>query len=356
MSAAALPQALPPLAFHAHWPDRLNPEFKSLCSKVAQVFWRIISIILFPIILMEWAAKFLRQLIFSMAILPGSKSLQPVLLRCLASHKFEAFQAQKITLTAPDDIKLDGVFFPNHLKDKAIIYGFGNGEQWESVHPDRISLLLSTGANLLLVNPRTVGQSEHASPNEEGLSLDIWSAYDFLIREKGIDPNNILAIGNSMGGAITSLGAALAQEQYPDKKIKAINIRSFFKLSKEVWEILDRNISKDAYCGLSRFFPCLASNFIRLIGGELDSAVAFQKLKGEKSIFWVKSDDVIPYPAQMHAVLGKSVDSVEMRADLSDPHNRDFTDTEAMALLERIKHMLGIAIDQRQSLSQFTNF
>lgn len=217
-AAASLPlTTAAPFLFQARWPNHLNPELKSVCAKVRECFWKALSIILFPILLIKCCMRSCRRALFSKAILPGS-NIPPVFLNAMGEDLLKRFNGEKITLLTPDRVKLDAVFFPNSLKNRAIIYGFGNGEQWETIHPKWIDFLLSTGANLILVNPRSVGMSDPVSPDEKGLSLDIWSAYDFLMREKKIDPSRILSIGHSMGGAISAIGAACAQKECPEKK------------------------------------------------------------------------------------------------------------------------------------------
>lgn len=369
---------LGPIQFQAKWPDKLNPELRSLCSKVMHFFLKVLSLILFPIFLIQSGISKLRQYVFNYAILPGAKHCDAQLLDLFGEQLLQECNGKKATITAPDGIKLDGAYFPgasipnvaknldlrpsqslgvgrselarisntgdvliaptasafasvgnqifSHVgyKEKAVILGFGNGQQWETIHPSEIEQLQLRGISVYTINPRSVGKSEQVSPDEQGLALDTWSAYEFL-KSRGY--KDILFMGHSMGGATTALGAALVQEQYPEKKICAVNMRSFSKLSTEVKVLLGN----------------LASFGIRLIGAEIDSAAAFKKLKGEKAIFWVKSDDIIPYPAQMHPVMKDQAFCYQLRSDLPYAHNRPLMEEEQKALYDKIAEMLGIA-------------
>jgi pimeloyl-ACP methyl ester carboxylesterase len=336
-----------PIIHKAPWPKALDPSLKSLCTKTWEVFCKILSFILFPIALIQCGIRWLRSYIFSIAILPGCRGIDPSILEAYEHDFFEEFpNAQPVTLTAPDDVTVKGVFIPGTSPNKAIIYGFGNGGQWEVLDEDKIRLLLSTGASLLMINPRTVGKSDKVIPDEQGLSLDYWAAYHYLMQQ-GLDPEkDIVALGQSMGGALTCLGAAVVQEEYPEKKIGFISLRSFSTLTQEIQEIL-APIPPNAFCGLGRFVPCLASRGAKAIGMEIDAAKAFDKLKGEKYIFSIPTDKVIPEAAQLQNGVSTPFNFIQMHSGDPDhdhnAHNRPFCPTEETILVARIEQLLHLA-------------
>lgn len=53
-------------------------------------------------------------------------------------------------------------------------------------------------------------------PSEEGLNIDARTAWDFLTMTKGVSPDKITVMGQSLGtGVATSLVASLAAEGAP---------------------------------------------------------------------------------------------------------------------------------------------
>ena len=62
-------------------------------------------------------------------------------------------------------------------------------------------------ANVLAVEYRGYGRSE-GSPNEEGLYRDAEAAYAWLLKERGIPPRRIVALGQSLGTAVAAELAA----------------------------------------------------------------------------------------------------------------------------------------------------
>jgi fermentation-respiration switch protein FrsA (DUF1100 family) len=57
------------------------------------------------------------------------------------------------------------------------------------------------GADVLIFDYRGYGKSTGV-PTEDGLYRDARAAYDWLVNEKKIDPQRILLVGQSLGGAV----------------------------------------------------------------------------------------------------------------------------------------------------------
>jgi len=295
----------PKLPFQASWPKSQDPALKSLASKVGNVFWNIISVVIFPIGLIRLAGHYLRNITFR-CIVPGIPFLDtPVrtywdLTKVIARFLFnpdicktdlteygkfqlKRLKGEPVQFTAPDGAQIDGAFVPGKHKNKVILFVGGNAEQWETLNWH--DQLKPTGASLLFLNPRGVGVSS-GSRNSEGYALDTYAAAEYLIHQKEIDPENILFAGFSMGAANTTRGAALIQEKYPDKKIQALNINSFSSLENEIYAVL----------GTFGYPGFLAS---KLLGLNKDVKKAWDSLKGKKVIFHNPKDPVIPYLAQL---------------------------------------------------------
>jgi fermentation-respiration switch protein FrsA (DUF1100 family) len=97
---------------------------------------------------------------------------------------------------------------------------------------DIYDFLRSVPANVLAVEYRGYGKSE-GKPDEAGLYLDAQAAYEYLVKDRGVPPGRIVAIGHSLGTAVATdlaskrevgglvleapfvSGAAVARRVYP---------------------------------------------------------------------------------------------------------------------------------------------
>jgi fermentation-respiration switch protein FrsA (DUF1100 family) len=68
---------------------------------------------------------------------------------------------------------------------------------------DMYQVLRSIPANVLAVEYRGYGKSE-GKPDEAGLYLDAQAAYEYLLKERGIAPRRIVALGQSLGTAVAT--------------------------------------------------------------------------------------------------------------------------------------------------------
>lgn len=336
--------------FQAQWPKSLEPALQSTAQKTCKVFWNIISVVIFPIGLVRLAGYYLRNVFFR-CIVPGIPridtdvrsywDLTKIIARFL--YNPENFKAnltdwgetelirtdgESAQFTAPDGAQIDGAFIPGKHKNKVILFVGGNAEQWETLNWHH--RLKPIGASLLFLNPRGVGNSI-GTRYGEGYALDTYAAAEYLIHEKGIDPENILFAGFSMGAANATRGAALIQEKYPDKKIQALNINSFSSLEKEIYEVL----------GTFGYLGFLAS---KLIGLNKDVKKAWDTLKGKKVIFHNPKDPVIPYPAQLATAVKQEPVGTSHLVELPSTFNHvPFTNEQDEKVLHSvINHLLEI--------------
>lgn len=271
-----------------------------------------------------------RDLLFRNAIIPGAKITDKTAGDLLISD----LAGERISIQTADGATLDGAFFPGANHEKAIIYATGNGNQWEKCG-NRINELKKTGASILMVNPRGTGRSKGWG-YEKGYVLDIVSAYQYLL-QKGYDLNNVLMMGQSMGGALGACAAAVMKEQYPDKEINMISLRSFSTLSTEV-DILLKRVGGI----LANFLRYVA----RWIGLDIDATKAFQKLD-KKAIFYHPDDGIIPYEASLAKDIleknSKNTTVVKLETIPNvDVHNRPLTIQENCLVNDEVKRMLKI--------------
>jgi uncharacterized protein len=108
-----------------------------------------------------------------------------------------------------DGIGLNGWFFPAQTNSPrarlAVLLCHGNAGNIGH-RLDTCAALLATGANVLVFDYRGYGRSQ-GHPSEEGTYLDAQAAYQWL-RQRGFAGTNIIAFGESLGGAVAAEVAA----------------------------------------------------------------------------------------------------------------------------------------------------
>jgi len=94
-------------------------------------------------------------------------------------------------------------------------------------------LLRGLPANVLAVEYRGYGRSE-GTPNEAGLYHDAEAAYNYLVGERGILPNRIIAFGGSLGTAVAvdlaarqRVGGLVLEAPFPSAKAVARRLYPF---------------------------------------------------------------------------------------------------------------------------------
>jgi hypothetical protein len=109
-------------------------------------------------------------------------------------------QVEEVWLTTFDRVRVNAWYFRNPASEKALVWFHGNAE---NIGHGLLQLGFYSrlGINVLAVDYRGYGKSE-GSPDEMGVYRDADAAYDYLIRERHIQPQNIFIYGHSLGGAV----------------------------------------------------------------------------------------------------------------------------------------------------------
>jgi uncharacterized protein len=107
---------------------------------------------------------------------------------------------EDVWLNSPGEIKLHAWWIPNPRAELTFIAFHGNAGNI-SQRADVYRFLSELPVNVLAVEYRGYGRSE-GTPNEAGLYLDAQAGYDYLVHERGIPPNRIVAFGQSLGTAV----------------------------------------------------------------------------------------------------------------------------------------------------------
>jgi fermentation-respiration switch protein FrsA (DUF1100 family) len=119
---------------------------------------------------------------------------------------------EEVWLTTSDQVRLHAWYFPaaedapHRHRVWLLLHGNAGNISHRLSHAD---LLLQTGAGVFLVDYRGYGRSQ-GRPTEVGTYLDAEASYDWL-RQRGYAPEDILVVGESLGGGVAS-GLALRRE------------------------------------------------------------------------------------------------------------------------------------------------
>jgi len=112
---------------------------------------------------------------------------------------------EDVMFRASDGVELNGWFFPANTNSPrarlALLLCHGNAGNIGH-RLDTCSALLESGANVFLFDYRGYGRSQ-GRPDEEGTCRDAQAAYQWL-RQRGFPGPNIIAFGESLGGAVAT--------------------------------------------------------------------------------------------------------------------------------------------------------
>ena len=116
---------------------------------------------------------------------------------------------QKEYFQSADGVALNAWFLPAQGEDKngqdilakaSVLFLHGNAENI-STHFRNVMWMPAEGFNVLALDYRGYGASDGA-PDLKGMQLDIDAAMRHLIEHKGVDPDRIIVLGQSLGGAL----------------------------------------------------------------------------------------------------------------------------------------------------------
>lgn len=116
---------------------------------------------------------------------------------------------ETVLLTAGDGTRLHGWFVPATAPRGTLLFSHGNAGNIAH-RLDSIRQFHSLGLNVLIYDYRGFGESE-GKPTEAGTYLDVTAAWDYLLEERLIAPQQIIIFGRSLGAAI----AAELASQHP---------------------------------------------------------------------------------------------------------------------------------------------
>lgn len=125
---------------------------------------------------------------------------------------------EDVHIQASDGTKLHGWLIGDPTFKRTVLFFHGNAGNI-SHRLDRLRSFGECPARFFFLDYRGYGKSE-GTPNEEGLYLDAKAGYEFLLK-KGVDTQDIVVFGESLGGAVAielasthSIGGAILESTF----------------------------------------------------------------------------------------------------------------------------------------------
>jgi fermentation-respiration switch protein FrsA (DUF1100 family) len=142
---------------------------------------------------------------------------------------------EEVSLRTPEGLRLDGWFIPHPNADKTLLFFHGNAGNIAH-RGDSVAIFHRLGLNVFIFDYRGYGNSE-GSPDEQGLYQDARTAWNYLIKDRGIRDEDIVLFGRSLGGVVAS---RLATEMQPAALIIESTFSSARAMADEIFPILSR--------------------------------------------------------------------------------------------------------------------
>jgi hypothetical protein len=111
-----------------------------------------------------------------------------------------AREVEEVWLSTLDRVRVNAWYLPSPTSKRALLWFHGNAENIGH-GLEHLRFYARLGVNVLAVDYRGYGKSE-GSPNEAGVYRDADAAYDYLLQERHIQPQDIFVFGHSLGGAV----------------------------------------------------------------------------------------------------------------------------------------------------------
>lgn len=137
---------------------------------------------------------------------------------------------QDVTITDSDGDLLHGWWLPAQGRaEGTVLFLHGNAENI-STHIGSVYWLPAQHYNVFLLDYRGYGASQ-GTPSVEGALSDINSAMEYLLQRSDVDPQRIVVLGQSLGGALATYYVAHSPHR---KNIKALIVESAFASYRQI--------------------------------------------------------------------------------------------------------------------------
>jgi hypothetical protein len=107
---------------------------------------------------------------------------------------------QEVNITTSDQLTLHGWFIPHETSKATVLFMHGNAGNI-SHRLESVQIFHDMGLSVLIFDYRGYGLSE-GRPSEHGTYMDAEAAWQFLVDQQGMQPEEIIVFGRSLGAAI----------------------------------------------------------------------------------------------------------------------------------------------------------
>ncbi len=149
--------------------------------------------------------------------------------------------------TAADGTRINAWFVRADKPFAHILYAHGNAGNIGDRTPI-LAMLAAAGFDVLVFDYRGFGRSG-GRPGERGMYLDARAARELLLARPGVDPNRVVYLGKSLGGAIL---LELATEYPPAGMILMSTFTGLRDAARAVYPLLPKPFIPNAFPSLDR--------------------------------------------------------------------------------------------------------
>jgi len=206
---------------------------------------------------------------------------------------------EDVYLNTQDKVKIHGWFITHRQAKYTILFFHGNagniGHRLE-----KLLMFWNMGVNIFIIDYRSYGKSE-GKVSEKGLYLDAKAAYDYLVNNRRILPEQIILYGESLGTAVVIDLAANAG-------VRAIILEGAFSKGKDM---------------AKRIYPFLPAI---LFSNSFDSLEKIKRVGVPKLFIHSRDDEIVPL-ALAYKLYNASPEPKEF-AKIEGGHNTAFLDSK----------------------------
>ena len=113
---------------------------------------------------------------------------------------------EDVYLVTDDNINIHGWFVPRPDAKATLLFFHGNAGNI-SHRLESISIFHDIGLSVFIIDYRGYGRSD-GRPSEQGTYRDAMAAWNYLVDERRLSPDEIIVFGRSLGGAVAAWLAA----------------------------------------------------------------------------------------------------------------------------------------------------
>ena len=227
-------------------------------------------------------------------------------------------QYEDVYLVTDDEIKVHGWYVPHPDAKATLLFFHGNAGNI-SHRLDSISIFHELDLSVFIIDYRGYGKSA-GRPSEHGTYRDAQAAWDYLVDERRLRPDDIIVFGRSLGGAVA---AGLAARVSP----AAVILESTFTSIKELGK---------------HYYPYLPVSWIARVRYPVDEDIS--SFNCPVLVIHSEQDDVVPF--RHGKSLFEHAREPKMFLPISGDHNTGFLLSRDV-YVEGMKRFLVTYLDAR---------